>query len=110
MLLTCSIPVPSGAHHLLLQKWALKYKVVDEVAVPDEGRRAGMEGQAGLGEMCPVGRSLPITPASARHQLMALTSTLAGMDKPTETITRASHTFGADALKVNPSRDARHDV
>lgn len=48
-------------------------------------------------------------PASPRH-LTAPTSSLAGMDKSTETTTRASPTFGADALKLNPSRDARYSV
>lgn len=48
-------------------------------------------------------------PASPRH-LTAPTSSLAGLDKSTETITRASSTFGAGALKLNPSHDARYGV
>lgn len=105
MLLTGGTPVPSGAHHLLLQKRALKYKAGDEVAVLDEGRRAGMAGQAGLGEV-----SRGEVAASPRHPLTAPTSSSAGTDKPRETITRASPAFGTDALKLNPSLDARHGV
>ena len=63
-----------------------------------------MAGQAGLGEVS-HGEVAPRHPC-----FTAPTSSLAGTDKPTETITRASPTFGADALKQNPSRDARHGV
>ena len=52
---------------------ALKHKVGDEAAVPGEGRRAGMAGQAGLGEVsrgevacCDL--CLTQTPARGTHQ------------------------------------------
>lgn len=66
-------PSPFWSPSLLLQKWALKYKVGDEVAVLDEGRRAGMAGQAGPGEVsreevAPRHPCFTKTPAHSTHQ------------------------------------------